>query len=92
MLLQIALGLLRDAAVLPIGSVFGKYGRKSFSSIRFLAAEDASSAEYFLKKSMRDKEARLQYRRSRRTGAGVNDIFMLDIMREGMEHGDSRLR
>ncbi|MCI9573793.1 MAG: DUF3990 domain-containing protein [Lachnospiraceae bacterium] len=66
--------------------------RKSFSSIRFLAAEDASSAEYFLKKSMRDKEARLQYRRSRRTGAGVNDIFMLDIMREGMEHGDSRLR
>ncbi len=66
--------------------------KRAFTSIRFLAAEEVLSAEYFPKKSARDKEARLQYRRSKRTGADVNEIYMLDIMREGMKHGDSRLR
>ena len=37
------------------------------------------------------KEARRDYRRCREQSADVNDIYMLDIMREGITNGDQRL-
>ena len=40
----------------------------------------------------RDREARRAYRQTRVAADSINEVFMLDIMREKMEHGDSRLR
>lgn len=65
---------------------------KAFQQISFLGAEPAEAAVYYEKKAVRDREARRAYRAARHSAEGVNEIYMLDIMREGMKHGDPRLR
>ena len=64
----------------------------AFAHIRFLGAEPADAETYYEKKAARDREARRAYRQTRVAADGINEVFMLDIMREKMEHGDSRLR
>ena len=64
----------------------------AFSKLQFLSAEAAYAKEYYLKKVQRDREARLQYRNMRAERSALHDIFMLDIMREGMKGDDPRLR
>ena len=66
--------------------------QKAFEGLRYLESFKAEKEEYFAKKNIRDKEARKEYRRSKQQEADVNDIFMLDIMREGMTSEDKRLR
>ena len=66
--------------------------REAFERIQFIDSMPAQKEEYFAKKTLRDKEARRDYRRSREQSADVNDIYMLDIMREGIANGDQRLR
>ena len=66
--------------------------REAFERIQFIDSIPAQKEEYFAKKTLRDKEARRDYRRSREQSADVNDIYMLDIMREGIRNGDQRLR
>lgn len=66
--------------------------REAFERIQFIDSIPAQKEEYFAKKTLRDKEARRDYRRSREQSADVNDIYMLDIMREGIANGDQRLR
>ena len=66
--------------------------REAFARIQFIDTIPAQKEEYFAKKTLRDKEARRDYRRSREQSADVNDIYMLDIMREGITNGDQRLR
>jgi hypothetical protein len=46
----------------------------------------------FLKKTERDKEARREYRANKSMQADVNDIYMLDIIREEIKNGDKRLQ
>ena len=65
---------------------------KSFSQIRFLGAEPAIAETYYEKKSMRDREARRAYRQTRKATDGINELFIIDIMREGIRNGDPRLR
>lgn len=65
--------------------------KKAFQTIQFLGAEAVSKEEYFPKKMSRDRDARREYRKNRRDNINVNDLFMLDIMREGIKNGDSRL-
>ena len=65
--------------------------RKAFSSIAFLEAEPFPKEEYYAKKAARDREARRDYRKSKKAAINVNELFMLDIMREGIKNGDSRL-
>lgn len=65
---------------------------KAFQQLKFVTSEFAKKEEYFIKKSARDKAARRDYRRSKTAPADVNDIFMLDIMREGIKNGDARLQ
>ncbi|MBQ8706732.1 MAG: DUF3990 domain-containing protein [Succinivibrionaceae bacterium] len=64
----------------------------SFSKIRFIKAETADAAEYFEKKISRDREAQRAYRNSKKSSDSVNELFMLDIMREGIQNGDPRIR
>ena len=66
--------------------------REAFSHIFFKGAEPASAAIWYEKKTIRDREARKAYRKTKRTSSIVNELFMIDIMREGIENGDPRLR
>ena len=66
--------------------------QKAFEQIRFIDSVPADAEEYFAKKMLRDKQARQEYRQSKREQADINDLYMLDIMREGMKNGDARLR
>lgn len=65
---------------------------RAFAHIRFLSAEEVSAKVYYDKKAGRDKEARLAYRESKKSSDGVNGLYMLDIMREGMKNNDPRIR
>ncbi len=66
---------------------------KAFSQLEFIDSEEAEAEEFFQKKVQRDREARKEYRSRARTGkASVDDIYMIDIMRRGMENEDFRIR
>lgn len=64
---------------------------KAFGKLRFLDSEKADNEDYFNKKSMRDTQVRREYRKRKKTDVAVDDIFMLDIMREGMKNGNTHL-
>ena len=65
---------------------------KAYTHIRFLDAEAVAAEKWYDKKTTRDREARREYRRSKGTAEGLDELYMLDIMREGITNGDSRLR
>ena len=64
----------------------------AFSHIHFIEALPADAATYYEKKSTRDRQARRAYRNSKRSSDGIHELYMLDIMREGIKNGDPRLR
>lgn len=66
--------------------------QKAFEAIRYLNHEACFAAEYYAKKMARDKEAQREYRHSKKVQADIREIYILDIMRENMKHGDARLR
>ena len=66
--------------------------RESFKYIRFIYAETADAATYYEKKATRDLEARRAYRNTKSSKDGINELFMIDIMREGIQNGDPRLQ
>ena len=65
---------------------------KAFEHIRFVGAEPADAEAYYEKKALRDREARRAYRSTRQVSNALNELYMIDIMREGIENGDPRLR
>lgn len=65
--------------------------QKAFEQIKFIGYEDVDAGEYFNKKREREREARQEYRRSKTVTANVDDLFILDIMREEIKNGDARL-
>lgn len=65
---------------------------ESFSHIRFIGAEPADAATFHEKKVIRDRDARRAYRNTKRSPDGINELYMLDIMREEIRNGDPRLR
>ena len=66
--------------------------QKAFKHLHFIGAESASAAVFYERKTTRDREARRAYRNTKRSPDGINELFMLDIMREGIKNGDPRLR
>ena len=66
--------------------------REAFSHIRFTGAESAKASIWYEKKSTRDREARRAYRSVRKSASLINELFIIDIMREGIKNGDTRLR
>ena len=64
---------------------------KAFQQLKFIGYEVADAEEYYIKKTEREREARKEYRRNKKGNANINDLFMLDIMREGIQNGDARL-
>lgn len=65
--------------------------QKAFAQIQFTGYENADAEEYYIKKNEREREARRQYRRNKKEQADVNELFILDIMREEIKNGDARL-
>lgn len=65
--------------------------RTAFERIRFVSAERAAADSYYEKKILRDRDARREYRSIRQSSDGINELYMIDIMREGIENGDPRL-
>jgi len=66
--------------------------QKAYDHIRFLDAEPSDAKTYYERKSMRDREARREYRKTKGAADGLSELYMLDIMREGITNGDPRLR
>lgn len=66
--------------------------RKAYKHIRFTGADPAAASIYYEKKAGRDREARRAYRETKRAKDSINELFMIDIMREEIQNGDPRLR
>ena len=64
--------------------------QKAYDQIRFLDAEPADAKIYYERKAMRDREARQEYRKTRGAADGLSELYMLDIMREGITNGNPR--
>lgn len=66
---------------------------RSFKQIEFVEYEVADYREYYYKRAERDQNARASYAsRKKNLEQLMNDIFVLDIMREDMMHDDPRLQ
>lgn len=66
---------------------------KAFDKIRFIDAEAVDRTEYYPKFLERDTTARQTYRREIRRGKTYrDDIFVMDILREGMKNNDPRIQ
>ena len=65
--------------------------RKAFDNLTFIDNIVAPSEIYFPERSKRDSDARRDYRKIRDEGVDIQELFMIDIMREGIANGDSRL-
>ena len=65
---------------------------KAFEHIRFVGAESADAETCYEKKALRDREARRAYRSTRQVSNELDELYMIDIMREEIKNGDPRLR
>lgn len=67
--------------------------KRSFDQIQFQEFEIADHREYYYKRTERDQNARSTYaNRKKNLQQLMDDIFILDIMREDMKHDDPRLQ
>lgn len=67
--------------------------QRAFERIEFLGYEPADYREYYFKRSKRDQQARADYAsREKNLQQLLDDVFVLDIMREDMKDDDPRLQ
>ena len=66
--------------------------QEAFSRLRYIDAIPAKADLYYEKKLSRDKDARMAYRNSKHMSESIYELFMIDIMREGIKNGDPRLQ
>lgn len=65
---------------------------KAFQNIRYISNSAADSLIYYPKKKERDRQARKEYRQSKKVEHLEKELFIIDIIREGMTANDLRLR
>lgn len=66
---------------------------RSFERIEFVEQEIADYREYYYKRTDRDKKARKEYASQKKNLEQlINDVFVLDIIREDMKNDDPRLQ
>ena len=66
--------------------------RLAFEKIHYVGNEPVSAKEYYQRKMLREKEARKEYRSTKKRTSYLEELFIIDIMREGMQNDDPRLR
>ena len=64
---------------------------KAFEQIKYVRSEIVDREIYYVRKNEREREARKEYRMSKLQKDTINQLYMIDIMREGMENDDARL-
>lgn len=65
---------------------------RAFEQIKYVGTEPVDAQVYYSKKTERERSARKEYRMKKKRKADINELFILDIMREGMKNDDARLR
>ena len=76
-----------------LGEQFVLKSHKSFDLIQFEDSKVVDGAIYYPKRKKRDSEARKDYlKRERKIARSSDDIYMIDILREGMKPNDERLQ
>ena len=76
-----------------LGEQFVLLSERSFKQIEFVEQETADYREYYFKRAERDKKAREAYASQKKNLQQlINDIFVLDIIREDMKKDDPRLQ
>ena len=66
---------------------------RSFNQIEFIEQETADYREYYFKRAERDKKAREAYASQKKSLQQlIDDIFVIDILREDMKKDDPRLQ
>ena len=66
--------------------------KAAFEHISFVRSEIADRELYYPKKSARDKEARVAYRKERESQRVADSIYLMDILRERWDNDDERIR
>lgn len=67
--------------------------KRSFGRIEFVEHEVADYREYYYKRAQRDQNARAAYKNHKKNLQQlVNDVFVLDMIREDMQYDDPRLQ
>ncbi len=66
--------------------------KKAFENIRFISNSPADVQIYYARKKERDSQARKKYRETKNMENLKDELFIIDIIREGMKQNDSRLR
>ena len=80
--------------------VLGKLGKqtvlvseKAFNQIEYVGAETADKKVYYPRFGARDSKARKDYRNEvKKSKALLDDIFVIDIIREGIQNDDPRIQ
>lgn len=90
----ISLGDLEMAMKLgTLGEQVVLVSERSFKQIEFIEQETTDYREYYFKRTQRDKKARETYAsRKKNLQQLINDVFILDIIREDMKNDDPRLQ
>ncbi len=65
---------------------------KAFEQIKYISNSPAEASIYYSRKKERDKQARKEYRKTKQDGVALDDLLVMDIVREGMKQNDERLR
>jgi len=66
--------------------------KKAFSQIHFEGFQAADRKIYYPKRTARDKDARQAYKKQRSLKQTLDAVYILDILREGWDNNDTRLR
>ena len=72
-----------------LGKQFVIVSERAFDRLQFEGFESADRLEYFARRKSRDEKAREEYlKRTRKSMALNNDLFVIDIIRKGLKDGD----
>ena len=75
-----------------LGIQYVLVSQKAFDALRFVQADPVENSVYYPLHMVRDTKARKAYRSSKANlTIDANDIYLLDILRGGIEDGDPRL-
>lgn len=76
-----------------LGEQFVLVSPSAFERIKFVDARSVPGSKYYVLRTKRDKAARSEYLNSdRRPSYSSDELYMLDIMRQGVKPDDARLR
>ena len=65
---------------------------KAFDNLKFIKSSSVNKDEYYDKFSQRDSKARQAYRKMQKSQSYENEIFAMDILREGLTNENARIQ